>query len=157
MNGVHGLVILRKSMYQSTPIIEAKKYINVVACVLKKNEKILITSRPETKNFSGFFEFPGGKVEKDECLLEALDREIDEELGIRLDFSKIYYLNNYRILKHNISLHFFLCLRWFGKAKNKEKQILQWIVPEELNNYKLLKSNESFKVFLNNFIFPTTH
>ena len=157
MNGVHGLVILRKSMYQSTLTIEAKKYINVVACVFKKNEKILITSRPETKNFSGFFEFPGGKVEKDECLLEALDREIYEELGIRLDFSKIYYLNNYRILNHNISLHFFLCLRWFGKIKNKEKQVLQWILPEELNNYNLLKSNESFKVFLNNFIFPTTH
>ena len=144
-------------MYQSTLTIEAKKYINVVACVFKKNEKILITSRPETKNFSGFFEFPGGKVEKDECLLEALDREIYEELGIRLDFSKIYYLNNYRILNHNISLHFFLCLRWFGKIKNKEKQVLQWILPEELNNYNLLKSNESFKIFLNNFIFPTTH
>ena len=144
-------------MYQSTLTIEAKKYINVVACVLKKNEKILITSRPETKNFSGFFEFPGGKVEKDEFLIEALDREIYEELGIRLDFSKIYFLNNYRTLKHNISLNFFLCLRWFGKIKNKEKQTLKWIAPKELNNYKLLKSNESFKIFLNNFIFPTTH
>ena len=123
-------MILRKSMYQSTLTIEAKKYINVVACVLKKNEKILIASRPETKNFSGFFEFPGGKVEKDECLIEALDREIYEELGIRLDFSKIYYLNNYKILKHNINLHFFLCLRWFGKIKNKEKQTLKWIVPK---------------------------
>ena len=144
-------------MYQSTLTIEAKKNINVVACVLKKNEKILIASRPETKNFSGFFEFPGGKVEKDECLIEALDREIYEELGIRLDFSKIYYLNNYRILKHNISLHFFLCLRWFGKIKNKEKQTLKWIAPNKLNNYNLLKSNESFKSFLNNFIFPTAH
>ena len=150
-------MILRKSMYQSTLTIEAKKHINVVACVLKKNEKILITSRPETKNFSGFFEFPGGKVEKDEFLIEALDREIYEELGIRLDFSKIYFLNNYRTLKHNISLNFFLCLRWFGKIKNKEKQTLKWIAPKELNNYKLLKSNESFKIFLNNFIFPTTN
>ena len=144
-------------MYQSTLTIEAKKYINVVACVFKKNEKILIASRPETKKFSGFFEFPGGKVEKDECLVEALDREIYEEIGIRLDFSKIYYLNNYKILKHNINLHFFLCLRWFGKIKNKEKQILKWIAPKELNNYNLLKSNESFKIFLNNFIFPTAH
>ena len=157
MNGVHGLVILRKNTYQSTLTIEAKKYKNVVACVLKKNDKILIASRPETKDFSGFFEFPGGKVEKDECLLEALDREIFEELGIRLDFSKIYYLNNYRILKYNISLHFFLCLRWFGKIKNKEKQTLKWIAPKELDDYKLLKSNESFKIFLNNFIFPTAH
>ena len=88
-------MILRKNTYQSTLTIEAKKYKNVVACVLKKNDKILVASRPETKNFSGFFEFPGGKVEKDECLIEALDREIFEELGISLDFSKIYYLNNY--------------------------------------------------------------
>ena len=144
-------------MYQSTLTIETKKYINVVACVLKTNGKILIASRPETKNFSGFFEFPGGKVEKGECLLEALDREIYEELGIRLDFSKIYYLNNYKILKYNINLHFFLCLSWFGKVKNKEKQTLKWIVPKELNNYNLIKSNESFKIFLNNFIFPTAH
>ena len=144
-------------MYQSTLTIETKKYINVVACVLKTNGKILIASRPETKNFSGFFEFPGGKVEKGECLLEALDREIYEELGIKLDFSKIYYLNNYKILKHNINLNFFLCLSWFGKIKNKEKQTLRWIVPKELNNYNLLKSNERFKIFLNNFIFPTAH
>ena len=157
MNGVRGRVILRKSMYQSMLTIEAKKHINVVACVLKKNEKILIASRPATKNFSGFFEFPGGKVKKDECLIEALDREICEELGIRLDFSKIYYLNNYRIIKNNISLNFFLCLRWFGKIKNKEKQTLKWIAPKELDDYKLLKSNESFKIFLNSFIFPTTH
>ena len=150
-------MILRKSMYQSMLTIEAKKYINVVACVFKKEEKILIASRPKTKNFSGFFEFPGGKVEKDECLIEALDREIYEELGIRLDFSKIYHLKNYRILKNNIRLHFFLCLRWFGKINNKEKQTLKWIAPKELNNYNLLKSNERFKIFLNNFVFPTTY
>ena len=115
MNGSHGLVILRRSMYQSMRTIEAKKYINVVACVFKTNGKILIASRPLTKNFSGFFEFPGGKVEKGECLLEALDREIYEELGIKLDFSKIYYLNNYKIPNHNISLHFFLCLNLYKK------------------------------------------
>ena len=150
-------MILRKSMYQSMLTIEVKKYINVVACVFKKDEKILIASRPKTKNFSGFFEFPGGKVEKNECLIEALDREIYEELGIRLDFSKIYHLKNYRIQKNNISLHFFLCLRWFGKINNKEKQTLKWIAPKELNNYNLLKSNERFKIFLNNFVFPTTY
>ena len=157
MNGALGLVILPKSMYQSMQTTEAKKQINVVACVLKKNEKILIASRPEIKAFSGLFEFPGGKVEKEEYLIEALDREIFEELGIRLDFSKIYYLNNYNIIKQNISLHFFLCLKWFGKIEGKEKQILKWIFPKEFNNYNLLKSNSNFIRFLNNFIFPTTY
>ncbi len=144
-------------MYQSMQTIEAKKNINVVACVLKKNEKLLIASRPKMKTFSGFFEFPGGKVEKEECLLEALDREIFEELGVNLDFNKIYYLNNYKLPKHNIFLHFFLCLKWFGKIENKEKQILKWIFPIELYNYKILKSNSNFIRFLNNFIFPTTN
>ena len=150
-------MILPKSMYQSMQTTEAKKQINVVACVLKKNEKVLIASRPEIKEFSGLFEFPGGKVEKEEYLVEALDREIFEELGIRLDFNKIYYLNNYKILKQNISLHFFLCLRWFGKIENKEKQTLKWISFKEINKYNLLKPNEIFKIFLKNFIFPTTH
>ena len=136
---------------------EVKKYIDVVACVLKKNEKILIASRPEKKTFSGFFEFPGGKVDKKEFLIEALDREIFEELGISIDFNKIYYLKNYRILKQNVCIHFFLCLRWFGKIENREKQILKWIFSKELKNYKLLKSNESFISFLNNFIFPTAN
>ena len=94
--------------------IEAKKYINVVACVLKRNDKVLIASRPKMKTFSGFFEFPGGKVEKGEYLIEALGREIFEELGVNLDFNEIYYLNNHKMLNHNISLHFFLCLRYLG-------------------------------------------
>ena len=136
---------------------EAKKYINVVACVLKKNERVLIASRPKLKTFSGFFEFPGGKVQEGEYLIESLDREIYEELGVSLDFKEIYYLNNYKILNHNISLHFFLCLKWFGKIESKEKQILKWISPKELNNYNLLKSNSDFVSFLNNLIFPTTH
>ena len=136
---------------------EAKKYINVVACVLKKNERVLITSRPKMKAFSGFFEFPGGKVQEGEYLIEALDREISEELGVSLDFNEIYYLNNYKILNHNISLHFFLCLKWFGKIESKEKQILKWISPKKLKNYNLLKSNSNFISFLNNLIFPTTH
>ena len=136
---------------------EAKKNINVVACVFKKNERVLIASRPKMKTFSGFFEFPGGKVEKGEYLIEALDREIFEELGVSLDFNKIYYLSNFKILDHNIILHFFLCLSWFGKIENKERQVLKWIYPKELNNYNLLRSNLDFISFLNNFIFPTTH
>ena len=51
--------------------IEAKTTM-VVACILKKKDKILISSRPEQKEFSGFYEFPGGKVKKKEFFWQLL-------------------------------------------------------------------------------------
>ena len=73
------------------------KPIIVVACVINKGNKILISSRPAGKDFYGFFEFPGGKVKSGEYLMEALHREIFEELGINLKLNKILFLNNYRV------------------------------------------------------------
>ena len=76
-------------------IIEVKNQLVSTIALIDDENKILIGRRPVGKAFENLWEFPGGKVEKDECLIGALDREINEELGIRLDFSKIYYLNHY--------------------------------------------------------------
>ena len=65
---------------------------DVVAAILIKDDKFFIAQRNRNKHMGLSWEFPGGKVEKGECFLESLDREIYEELGIRLDFSKVYYL-----------------------------------------------------------------
>ena len=45
---------------------------------------------------SGFFEFPGGKVEKSELLIEALSREVLEELNIKIDIKKVLFLKSYK-------------------------------------------------------------
>ena len=63
-------------------IIEANKVMDIVIGILFKNKRVLIASRPPLKIFSGYFEFPGGKVEKGEFPLEALYRELKEELKI---------------------------------------------------------------------------
>ena len=149
MNGVHGLVILRKSIYQSTLTTEAKKYINVVACVLQKNGKILIASRPLTKKFSGFFEFPGGKVEKNETNEEALIREIKEELNLEIYINRFFATINYSYPDFDIKMHCFLCsLREFNIKLNdhisfelldlESIQSLDW-VPADFELIRLLK------------------
>ena len=51
----------------------------VVAAILKKKNFFLISSRPKGKMFENYWEFPGGKVEKDESLKQALCRELKEE------------------------------------------------------------------------------
>ncbi len=140
-------------------IIEVDEYTNVVASVLKKKSKILISSRPKGKEFSGLYEFPGGKTNTGEYLIEALAREINEELGVKINYNKTYFLKSYKLIQKNkkINLHFFLCLNWSGNPTGLEDQTLKWIFPQELKNYNLLKSNLKFTNYLLSNIFPTTN
>ncbi len=140
-------------------IIEVDEYTNVVASVLKKKKKILISSRPSSKKFSGFYEFPGGKLNTGEYLIEGLSREIDEELGVKINLNKTYFLKSYKIIqkRKKLNLHFFLCLKWSGDPVGMEEQTLKWIVPQELKKYNLLKSNRKFTNYLLRNIFPTTN
>ena len=59
----------------------------------------MIASRPNNKSFAGFYEFPGGKVKKNEFLLEALKRELMEELSLRINVNKIIFLCSYQITR----------------------------------------------------------
>tara|TARA_B100000963_G_C22554274_1_gene638305 strand:- start:442 stop:870 length:429 start_codon:yes stop_codon:yes gene_type:complete len=140
-------------------IIEVDEYTNVVASVFKKKKKILISSRPRGKKFPGLYEFPGGKLNTGEYLIEALAREIKEELGVKIDLNKVYFLKSYKIIQKSkkINLHFFLCLKWSGDPVGLEEQTLKWIFPHELKNHNLLKSNLKFTNYLLRNIFPTTN
>ena len=64
--------------------VKSIKRINVVAVILVKKKSFLISKRPRNKIYSGFWEFPGGKVETNESLKSALKREINEELDISI-------------------------------------------------------------------------
>ena len=56
--------------------------IRVLAAVLINRGKYLICQRPSHKRHGGLWEFPGGKIEKNETQFEAARRELDEELGL---------------------------------------------------------------------------
>src|SRR5882762_1509594 len=56
-----------------------------VAVLIRSDGAVLLAQRPSSKVYSGYWEFPGGKIEPGEPVAEALKREIREELGIEIE------------------------------------------------------------------------
>tara|TARA_B100000989_G_scaffold277591_1_gene238667 strand:+ start:589 stop:1008 length:420 start_codon:yes stop_codon:yes gene_type:complete len=118
--------------------------IKVVACIFLRKRKILITSRPNSKNYSSFWEFPGGKVEKFENDFQALKREIYEELSVYICKKDIVIFDSYKYEypEHKVNLKFYICRNWKGIIVPRENQNLKWVCLQELTVQKLLPSNK---------------
>ena len=106
------------------------------------------------KQFGGFWELPGGKVELNESYPEALRREISEELSIKLDKLAYYDNNIYPINEHQqIKLICFLCYQYYGKIKLTEHLDAKWFAKNDLNHIKItpadVKIIESLKLSQN--------
>ncbi len=85
--------------------------IEVVAAIIKVNNKFLCCQRNKNKYeyISKKYEFPGGKIEKNETKEEALRREIREELGLKIYIDKLVKTIDYSYPDFNIRMHCFLC------------------------------------------------
>ena len=128
------------------PIIDHKNLKIVVSIALINNEnEILLSKRPEKKHLSGFWEFPGGKVEEGETPEKALIREVKEELNIDinnkciapLSFSEFDY-KNFQLL-----LLLYICRRWDGEPMSMENNKLEWVKPNMLRDYKMPPADDA--------------
>ena len=116
--------------------------VNVVAGIIVKNNSVLLAKRPIDKHQGGLWEFPGGKVELGESNEIALERELLEELDIRI--SKVQYFDKieFDYSDKNIAITFYLVLEFSGLAKGNEDQEIAWVSYTNLNNKKFPKANE---------------
>jgi len=118
--------------------------IYVSSCLLRKKNKILITSRPKGKFLSGFYELPGGKLKKDESFIDCIKREIKEEINLQIYDSEIrnFDLITHKYKKKIVIIMVFMVNKWKGKIKCNENQKIAWISPYEIRKFKFLSGSQ---------------
>ena len=110
--------------------------IEVVAAIIRKDDQILITQRRDNVHLARLWEFPGGKVEPGESLEGALQREIQEELGIRIDVHKEFFTVDHDYPAKSVRLHFFDCTITEGEARPLDVADMRWITLQHLDQYE---------------------
>ena len=94
----------------------------VVAAIIKEENRYLIVQRNRNKHLGLKWEFPGGKVGFKESFKKALIREIKEELNIIIEVKEKIAEETYKDHKIDIHLHYFLCKHIANAIELKEKQ-----------------------------------
>ncbi|GAA0179059.1 (deoxy)nucleoside triphosphate pyrophosphohydrolase [Clostridium sediminicola] len=114
-----------------------KKTIKVVGAIIENdNNEILCALRSPEMSLPNMWEFPGGKVEKDEELGQAIVREIDEELGCIIESGEVFYDTTYEYDKIIVNLITLKCRIKSGEPVASEHSKLIWLKRENLESLK---------------------
>jgi len=116
----------------------------VSSCLLKKSNKLLITSRPKGKFLSGFWEIPGGKLFHYESFEDCAVRELHEEIGVIINKKDLKNIDliTHRYKNNIIIMMIYLVECWTGKIKLKEKQQLSWITNKKIKQFNFLPASQ---------------
>ncbi|TKB66949.1 MAG: (deoxy)nucleoside triphosphate pyrophosphohydrolase [Nitrospira sp.] len=109
--------------------------IEVAAGLIHRDGRYLIARRKPGVHLAGFWEFPGGKREMGESLTECLQRELFEELSVRIDQPIPYRVIRHDYLDQIIELHFFLCAIEQGEPVPIGCEEIRWVSPEDLTQF----------------------
>lgn len=97
-----------------------------VGVLIRADSAFLLTSRPPGKVYAGHWEFPGGKLEPGESVMQALQRELLEELGICVGSAGLWKTEVIDYPHALVRLSFCKVLSWSGDLQMREAQSFAW-------------------------------
>ncbi len=112
-----------------------------VAVITRPDGCFLLARRPEGKPYAGYWEFPGGKVEPNERVTDALARELKEELGIAVTCAYPWVTQHFTYPHASVKLHFYRVTAWQGEPHPYEGQIFSWERAESVSVNPVLPAN----------------
>ncbi|SFV65781.1 Mutator mutT protein (7,8-dihydro-8-oxoguanine-triphosphatase) [hydrothermal vent metagenome] len=122
---------------------------SVVVAIFQDGNKILLAQRKKNTFMSGFWELSGGKVEEGEKKVDALIREIKEELGVEILESQFFTKFTQQYKDRKINLFFYKIKKYQGIPEGLEGQEIKWVIKDEVDNFKLLPTMNKLLKILN--------
>ena len=98
-----------------------------VGILIRSNGDFLMTTRPAGKAYAGYWEFPGGKLESNETVEEALRRELIEEIGVTIQDAQVWRSSMVDYPHALVHLTFCKISAWTGQLHMRESQQFAWL------------------------------
>lgn len=118
------------------------KVIHVAVGVIVRHQQVLLALRSTKQHQGGKWEFPGGKVECDETVVQALTRELQEEVAISVRQSQAFMQLEYAYPEKTVLLDIYLVTAFDGEPDGREGQPLRWVDVAELGNIEFPDANQ---------------
>jgi len=116
--------------------------VRVAAGVIRRDDgAVLLARRPREAHQGGLWEFPGGKIEADECVVDALARELSEELGIHIDGATPLIRVRHAYPDKLVDIATLEVRAWRGEPHGREGQLVRWVAAEALTGYRFPAAN----------------
>ena len=119
------------------------KITNVVAAIITKGNLFFIAQRNRNKHLGFKWEFPGGKVDRNETNEDALKREIKEELNVNIFVEKKITEERYVDQSINIILHYYFCKIIDGVIILNEHENSVWVSKSDIKYYDMIEGDNN--------------
>jgi 8-oxo-dGTP diphosphatase len=112
-----------------------------VGVVRDQDGNILLTQRAKHAHQGGLWEFPGGKLEANETVMQALQRELHEEVGITVQVAKPLIKIKHCYPDLQVLLDVWQVNHFQGRATACEGQAMRWVAPKHLSQFQFPVAN----------------
>jgi mutator protein MutT len=128
-------------------VSQSPSQVEVVAAVIERDGAYLVTRRQPGVHLAGMWEFPGGKIHAGETHVDALKREIREELDAEVDVYDLVFATRHTYPDIAVALYFYRCALK-GTPQPLQGQEMQWVPRSQLKTLGFPPADEELIIIL---------